>query len=79
MAVVFTGKEDDDAVRGEQPYDILGAIEVDVVAVGPVQAADGVDVLELPDTMFQSCEPCFEVRHGSPPHVGLRQTLTNVT
>jgi len=67
VPVVLAGEEHDHAVLGEQLHDVLGAIEVDVVAVGPMQAADGADVLEFPDTMFQRCEPCFEVGHGAPP------------
>src|SRR5262249_5745209 len=79
MTVVFAGKEDDDAVLGEQPHDILRPVEVAVVAVSPVQTADGGDVLELANAIFQSRKPCFEVRHGTPPRVGLRPTLTNAT
>jgi hypothetical protein len=76
MALVFAGEEDDDAVLGEQSYDILGPVEVAVVTIGPVQAADGIDVLELPHAMFESCEPCVEVGHGAPP--SLVSNLTNV-
>ena len=67
MPAVLARQEHHHAVVGEQLHHVLGAVEVDVVAVGPVQAADGVDVFEFPDTMFQSCEPCFEVGHGAPP------------
>src|SRR5262249_12577711 len=39
-------------------------------------AADGIDVLELPHAMFESCEPGVEVGHGAPP--SLVSNLTNV-
>jgi hypothetical protein len=34
-----------------------------------VQAADGVDVLELADAMLEGREPCFEIRHEESPLV----------
>ena len=67
VTAVFAGEEHDGAVPGEELHHVLGAVEVDVVAIGPVQAADGVDVLELADAMFQGCEPCFEIDHESFP------------
>ena len=67
MPTVFAGEEHDRAVLGEELDHVLGAVEVDVVAVGPVQAADGVDVLELADAMLEGREPCFEIRHEESP------------
>ena len=67
MAAVLSGEEHRGTVAGEELHHILGAVEIDVVAIGPMQAADGVDVLELADAMFQRCEPCLEFRHGESP------------
>ncbi len=78
MAAVLAGEEHDGAVPREQLHHVLGAVEVDVVAIGPVQTADGVDVLELADAMLQRRESCFEIRHVHSPLRRLRVTLTSV-
>src|SRR5580658_9252551 len=53
MTSIFAREEHHRAVLGEQLHHVLGAIEVDVVPIGPMQTANGVEVLELPDTMLQ--------------------------
>ena len=69
MPAVFAGEEHHRAVLREELHHVLGAVEVDVIAVGPVQTADGVDVLELADAMLERRKPCFEIRHEDSPLV----------
>ena len=66
MAVVFPREEHHHPVPGEQLHHVFGAIEIDVVPVGPVQASNRIDVLELSDTVLQNSQPLFEICHTSP-------------
>jgi hypothetical protein len=63
LADVLAAEEHHHAVLGEQVRDLLGQVEVDVVAVGPVQAADRVHVLELADAVLERGQPLVHITH----------------
>jgi hypothetical protein len=70
MAMIFARQEYDDSVLCKEPDDIFDPVEVDIIAIGPVQPTDRVDVLQLPDTSVESVEAreqiCgIHVRHRS--------------
>ena len=62
VAEIFAGEEHHGAVAREQLHNVLGPVEIDVIAVGPMQASDGVDVFEFADAMFQFLESRFQFR-----------------
>jgi hypothetical protein len=53
VPAVLAGQKYDRTVPRKQLDHVLGTVEVDVVAVGPMQAADGVQVFELADAMLE--------------------------
>ena len=63
LADVLAAQEHHHAVLGEQVGDLLGQVEVDVVAVGPVQPPDRVHVLQLADAMLNCGQPLLDVTH----------------
>src|ERR1700683_3174529 len=66
MPAILSRQEHHRAVRGEQLHHVLRAVEINVVAIGPVQATNGIDVLELPDATLQRREPRLEIGHIIP-------------
>ncbi len=64
VADIFAREEHDAAVLGEEAGGLLRAVIVDIIAISPLQAADGVDVLELRDLRLQGGQTRFNLRHS---------------
>jgi hypothetical protein len=53
MAAIFSRQEHHRAVFGEQLHNVLGTIKIYVIAIGPVQSPNRIDVLEFADAVLQ--------------------------
>jgi hypothetical protein len=79
VADVFAGQEHHRAVLGEQVGDFVRAVEIDVVAIGPVQAADGLNVLQDSHLLLEFGQAGFDIAHSRLSGFCLYALLTNVT
>src|SRR6185437_7098029 len=79
VADVFAGKEHHRAILGEQVCDLVRAVEIDVVAISPVQAADGLDILQHAHFLLELGKAGFDVTHSRLSGLCLYAFLTNVT
>ena len=66
MAPVFARKEHHSAILREEAGDFFGPIIVDIIAIGHLQAADGVQILKFADTVFERGKARCDFSHGSP-------------
>jgi hypothetical protein len=63
LADVLARQEHHHAVVGEQVGHLFRQVEVDVIAVGPVQPANGVDVFKLAHAVLQRGQALFDFAH----------------
>ena len=57
------------AILGKQVRNFIGAVEVDVVAVSPVQPADRGHVFQRGDALFQRSQPRLGIAHLDSPSI----------
>ncbi len=62
VAMVFARQEHDRAIARKQFGHIVGPVEIDVIAIGPVQPADRVQILQFADTVFERIEACSKIQ-----------------
>jgi hypothetical protein len=63
LAEIFTRKENHCAIIGKKFGHIIGAVEIDIIAIGPVKTADCVYVLQRTDLLLKRGEALFNITH----------------